>query len=74
MEPVCTASVSPTVSNGIRTIHQQSRHPGVKRMLYFVRRINPAVSEVAVRNIVRECKEFQSIDPLALSEDGHHPP
>ena len=51
----------------IRTIHRSCGHPGVKRTLYFVKLVSPEISKVAVREVVRECEECQSIDPALVS-------
>ena len=62
-EPVCAASMEEQESTRIRTIHQHSGHPGVRRTLYFVRQVSLAVSKSAVRTVVRACL---SIDPVPV--------
>ena len=42
-EPVCGASMEEQESTRIRSIHQRCGHPGVRRTLYFVRQVSPAV-------------------------------
>ena len=64
IEPVCAASMDPA---HIWTIHRSCGHPGVKRTLYFVKLVSPEVSKAAVQEVVRECEECQSIDPVPVS-------
>ena len=67
IEPVCAASMGELDPARIRTIHRSCGHPGVKRTLYFVKLASPEVSKAAVREVVRECEECQSIDPAPVS-------
>ena len=88
VQPACTASVSSVGLDQIKIVHRQSGHPGVWRTLYFVKQIAPGVSKVAVKTVIRECEECQSIDPapvpwskgalnvktnLAPGSDGYYP-
>ena len=66
MQPACTASVSSVGLDQIKIVHRQSGHPGVRRTLYFVKQIAPGVSKAAVKTVVRECEECQSIDPAPV--------
>ena len=66
VQPACTASMSSAGLDQIKIVHRQSGHPGVRRTLYFVKQIAPGVSKAAVKTIVRECKECQSIDPAPV--------
>ena len=66
VQPACTASVSSFGLNQIKIVHRQSSQLGVRRTLYFVRQISPGVSKAAVKTIVRECEECQSIDPASV--------
>ncbi len=66
MQPACTVSVSSVGLDQIKIVHRQSGHPGVRRTLYFVKQIAPGVSKAAVRAVVRECEECQSIDPAPV--------
>ena len=66
VQPSCTASVSSVGHDQIKIVHQQSGHPGVRRTLYFVRQMSPGVSKAAVKTVVRECEECQSIDPAPV--------
>ena len=63
MQPSCIAAASPIEPDEIMAVHRQSGHPGVRRTFYFVKRVDPTVSKSAVRSVVRECQECQSIDP-----------
>ena len=65
-EPVCAASIEELDPGRIRTIHRSCGHPGVKRTLYFARLVSPKVSKAAVREVVRDCEECQSIDPAPV--------
>ena len=62
VQPACTASVSSVGFDKIQIVHRQSRHPGVRWTLYFVKQITPGVSKAAVKIVVRQCEECQSID------------
>ena len=66
VQPACTASVSSVGLDQIKIVHRQSGHPGVRRTLYFVKQISPGVSKAAVKTVVRECEECQSIDPVPV--------
>ena len=65
-EPVCAASMEEQKSTRIRAIHQRSGLPGVRRTLYFVRQVSPAVSKAAVRTMVKAYERCQSIDPVPV--------
>ena len=67
IEPVCAASMGELDPARIWTIHRSCGHPGVKRTLYFVKLVSSEVSKAAVREVVRECEECQSIDPAPVS-------
>ena len=66
VQPACTASVSSDRLDKINIVHRQSGHPGVQRTLYFVKQIAPEVSKAAVKTVVRECEECQSIDSVLV--------
>ena len=63
VQPSCSVAVIPIEPNEIMAVHRQSGHPGVRRTLYFAKRVDPSVLKSAVRAVVRECQECQSIDP-----------
>ena len=65
VQPACTASMSSVELDQIKIVHQQSGHPGVLQTL-FVKQIASGVSKVAVKTIVREWEEYQSIDPAPV--------
>ena len=62
--PYCVCAVLPSKHDfdWIRSIHHWSSHPGI-RQTYFVRQVDPTVSKVSVRAVVRNCDKCQSIDP-----------
>ena len=66
MQPACTASVSSVGLDQIKIVHRQSSHPDVQQTLYSVKQIASGVSKAAVKTIVRECGECQSIDPAPM--------
>ena len=59
-------SVSSVGLDQIKIVYRQSGHPGVWWTLYFVKQIAPWVSKAAVKTVVRECEECQSIDPAPV--------
>ena len=63
MQPTSTTSVSSVGLDQIKIVHRQNSHPGVRWTLYFVKQIAPGVSKAAVKTVIRECEECQSIDP-----------
>ena len=50
----------------INHVHRSTGHYGVKRTLYFARRIDPSVSREEVRQVVEKCIACQSIDPSPI--------
>ena len=63
-QPVCAASMEEL--DEIAKIHHLSGNPGVRRTCYFVRLTNPSVSTSAVRDSVKRCQTYQSIDPASV--------
>lgn len=59
---LCTA-VAAASDEDIANIHETSGHPGIRRTLFFCRRLHPDVQREQVRNVVQHCRECQSIDP-----------
>lgn len=46
-------------------------HSGVERTLFLARKVDPSISKKAVRQVVRECVQCQSIDPApSVHEPG----
>ena len=66
VQPACTASISSTGLDQIKIVHRQSGHPGVRQTLYFMKQIAPRFSKAAVKTVVRECEECQSINPAPV--------
>ena len=50
----------------IMTIHRGSRHLGVQRTTYFIRRICPTIAKAAIKSAIRMYEECQSIDPAPI--------
>ncbi|KAK3882626.1 hypothetical protein Pcinc_012994 [Petrolisthes cinctipes] len=55
-----TACCAGTVN--LRDMHNM-HHMGVERTLYLARKVDPMVSRLAVKDVVRSCDNCQSIDP-----------
>ncbi|KAK4322347.1 hypothetical protein Pmani_006904 [Petrolisthes manimaculis] len=69
---VCMASEDKNIHDLVTRIHNSMGHPGVKRTLYFVRRVNSAVTRRQVQSVVASCQECQSIDPTPVKwKKGH---
>uniref|UniRef100_A0A5S6R3V7 Integrase catalytic domain-containing protein n=1 Tax=Trichuris muris TaxID=70415 RepID=A0A5S6R3V7_TRIMR len=62
----CAAVVQPDAGQLVTEIHHKMGHPGVRRTLYFVKRINPMVSKRQVRQTIANCDACQSIDPAPV--------
>ena len=62
-EPVACAAATVISEEDIVKIHETAGHPGIKRTLYFCRRVCPTVHRQQVQSVVRACQECQSIDP-----------
>lgn len=60
---VCGAGDAMMSDQDIARIHATSGHPGIRRTLYFCKRVAPAVRRRDVRSVVLGCRECQSIDP-----------
>ena len=50
----------------IASIHEETGHHGIKRTLYFSRKVSPAVTRRDVRRVVKACQVCQSIDPAPV--------
>ena len=59
----CTAAAVTASDQDILNIHSTSGHPGIRRTLYFCRKLFPAVQRHQVRSVVQSCRECQTIDP-----------
>ncbi|MPC48171.1 putative Pol polyprotein [Portunus trituberculatus] len=64
--PVCAAAIETLLAQLVTEIHHSRGPPGVRRTLYFVRRVNSAVTKRQVRAVVAFCQIFQSIDPAPV--------
>ncbi len=62
-EQTSCAAVVTVSEQDITKIHQTSGHPGIRRTLYFCRRLHPTVQRRQVRSVVKSCRECQSFDP-----------
>ena len=62
----CTASELSMDLKQIMSIHEQCGHPRIKRMLYFLKMVNPAVKKADVRMVVQRCQVCQSINPATV--------
>ena len=60
---MCAAAANENIDDTVRRVHDSMGHPGVRRTLYFVRRVNSAVTKQQVQSVVKSCRECQSIDP-----------
>ena len=58
----CPATVSMINQQQIKDIHVQSRHLGIKRTLHFVRRVDPAAAKTEIKQVIKNCEMFQSVD------------
>ena len=54
--PVCC------VGEDLHNMH----HFGRERTLYLVRKVNPNITMEAVKKVVEQCRECQSIDPTSF--------
>uniref|UniRef100_A0A5S6QQT8 Integrase catalytic domain-containing protein n=1 Tax=Trichuris muris TaxID=70415 RepID=A0A5S6QQT8_TRIMR len=66
LSSACAMAGQPDVDQLIARVHHKMGHPGVRRTLYFVKRINPMVSKRQVRQIIMNCDACQSIDPAPV--------
>ena len=53
----------------LREVHE-AHHMGVDRTLFLARRIDPSVDREAVKRVVRQCVQCQSIDPAPVTHQG----
>ena len=64
--PVCGAVIDTLSAERIMQIHEDTGHHGIRRTLYFSRRVCPAVCRKYVQQVVRACHVCQSIDPAPV--------
>ena len=59
---VCGGAIESLSDERIARIHEETGHHGIKRTLYFSRKLSPAVTRKDVRRVVKACQVCQSID------------
>ena len=63
---VCGGAIESLCDERIARIHEETGHHGIKRTLYFSRKLRPAVTRKDVRRVVKACQVCQSIDPAPV--------
>ena len=63
---VCGAAAGSLSAEQIAEIHYAAGHYGVRRTLYFVRKMDPRASRKEVQRVVQACQACQSIDPAPV--------
>ena len=63
---VCGGAIESLSDETIASIHEETGHHGIKRTLYFSRKVRPAVTRRDVRRVVKACEVCQSIDPAPV--------
>uniref|UniRef100_A0A5S6QGD7 Integrase catalytic domain-containing protein n=1 Tax=Trichuris muris TaxID=70415 RepID=A0A5S6QGD7_TRIMR len=63
---VCAAMVDEDSRRLITDVHHETGHPGMRRTLYFVKRLNPSATRRSVRQIIKDCQVCQAIDPAPV--------
>ena len=63
---VCGGAIESLSDETIASIHEETGHHGIKRTLYFSRKVSPAVTRRDVRRVVKACQVCQSIDPAPV--------
>ena len=63
---VCGGATESLSDETIASIHEETGHHGIKRTLYFSRKVSPAVTRRGVRRVVKACQVCQSIDPAPV--------
>lgn len=65
-QDICGVAAAVLSKDEMRRIHETSGHPGIKRTLYFCRRVHPSVTRRQVRAVVNECNDCRSVDPAPV--------
>ena len=65
-ETLSGVAVDSLSAKQIAEIHHTTGHCGIKRTLYFTRKINPSTSKKEVQRVVQTCQVCQSIDPAPV--------
>uniref|UniRef100_A0A5S6Q5M4 Integrase catalytic domain-containing protein n=1 Tax=Trichuris muris TaxID=70415 RepID=A0A5S6Q5M4_TRIMR len=60
---VCTVVDDTDYKCLIAKVHHEAGHPGVRRTLYFAKRVNPTVCRRQVREVITSCETCRFIDP-----------
>ena len=63
---VCGGAIESLSDETIASIHEETGHHGIKRTLYFSRKVSPAVTRRDVRRVVKACQVCQSMDPAPV--------
>ena len=63
---VCGGAIESLSDETIASIHEETGHHGIKRTMYFSRKVSPAVTRRDVRRVVKACQVCQSIDPAPV--------
>ena len=63
---VCGAAAGSLSAEQIAEIHHATGHYGVRRALYFVRKMDPRASRKEVQHVVQACQACHSIDPAPV--------
>ena len=63
---VCGGANESLSDERIVRIHEETGHHGIKRTLYFSRKLSPAVTKKDVRRVAKACQVCQSIDPAPI--------
>ena len=67
-ELAASGTISASLSfKELNHVHRSTGHYGVKRRLYFARRIDPSVSREEVRQVVEKCIACQLIDSSLIN-------
>jgi len=64
--PVCGAAEDSLSIERIAEIHHATGHHGVRRTLYFARKVSPMVARKELQSAVNTCQVCQSIDPAPV--------
>ena len=63
---VCGGAIESLSDERFARIHEETGHHGIKRTLYFSRKLSPTVTRKDVRRVVKACQVCQSIDPAPV--------
>ena len=63
---VCGGAIESLSDERIAMIHEEIGHNGIKRTLYFSRKLSPVVTKKDVRRVIKACQVCPSIDPAPV--------